>query len=86
MEGRNFRMELPTYSALQTVKYRLGMEKEDELQQESAIKLLAAPNPVLDHTPRKLMKNMKLAYSTYSKAMLSMKELLRILVYFNIYL
>ena len=35
-------MELPTYSALQTVKYRLGMEKEDELRQESAIKLLAA--------------------------------------------
>ena len=26
MGGRNFRMEQPTYSALQTVKYRLGME------------------------------------------------------------
>ena len=77
MGGRNFRMELPTYSALQTVKYRLGMEKEDELRQESAIKLLAVPNPVLDHPPRNLMKNMKLAYSTYSKAKKSASEGLR---------
>ena len=77
MGGRNFRMELPTYSALQTVKYRLGMEKEDELRQESAIKLLAVPNPVLDHPPRNLMRNMKLAYSTYSKAKQSASEGLR---------
>ena len=76
MGGRNFRMELPTYSALQTVKYRLGME-EDELRQESAIKLLAIPNPVLDHPPRNLMRNMKLAYSTYSKAKQSASEGLR---------
>ena len=68
MGGRHFGMELPTYSALQTVKYRLGMERGDELRQQSAIKLLAVPNPVLDHPPRNLMNNMKLAYSTYSKA------------------
>ena len=30
MGGRNFRVELPTYSSLQAVMYRLGMERSSE--------------------------------------------------------
>ncbi|KAI0241756.1 hypothetical protein LSAT2_019618 [Lamellibrachia satsuma] len=51
--GRNFRVELPTYSDLETVKYRLGMERSSEQTRDAAIKLLAVDNPVLAHPPKK---------------------------------
>ena len=74
MGGRNFRVELPTYSGLETVKYRLGMERSSEQTRDAAIKLLAVDNPVLAHPPRNLMRNMKLAYITHSTVKQNTRE------------
>ena len=65
LTGRGSRMYVETYSAIQTVKYRLRKEKMSHNRPEAAITAFKKKDPVFDHPGKVLVRNMKMAHHSH---------------------